>query len=76
MKVVYGKCPCGGVYENRSVEIRMTVEERPVILTDVSQGACPQCGSRVYKAETLELIESLLKKEQFGDSLQQQPIQR
>jgi len=38
----------------------MTVEEGPVILTDVSQGACPKCGSRVYKAETLERIESLM----------------
>lgn len=60
MKVMYGKCPCGGVYETRSVEVRMTVEEGPVILTDVSQGACPKCGSRVYKAETLERIESLM----------------
>lgn len=68
MKVVYGKCPCSGVYETRSVEVRMTFGERHVVLTDVSQGACPQCGSRVYKAETLERIESLMKKEQFGDS--------
>jgi YgiT-type zinc finger domain-containing protein len=57
----YGRCPCGGQYENRAVEVRMTVNEKIVVLTDVPQGACPNCGSRVYKAETLERIESLMK---------------
>jgi YgiT-type zinc finger domain-containing protein len=76
MKVVYGKCPCGGVYETRLVDIRMTVGEQLVVLTDISQGACPHCGSRVYKAVTLERIESLMKKELFGDSPQQHSIQR
>lgn len=32
-----------------------------VVLTDVPQGACPNCGSRVYKAEVLERIETLMK---------------
>ncbi|MBX7100707.1 MAG: YgiT-type zinc finger protein [Myxococcaceae bacterium] len=57
----YGRCPCGGQYEHRAVEVRMTVQGKVVVLTDVPQGACPQCGSRVYKAEVLERIESLMK---------------
>ena len=61
----YGRCPCGGSYENRAVEVRMTVSGKPVVLTDVPQGACSTCGSRVYKPETLERIESLLKTKQF-----------
>ncbi len=62
----YGKCPCGGVYDNRAVEVRMTVNQKTLVLTDVPQGACPQCGSRVYKPEVLERIESLMKGKQFA----------
>ena len=61
----YGRCPCSGQYEQRFVEVRMTVKEKVVVLTDVPQGACPNCGSRVYKAETLERIESLMKSERI-----------
>ena len=57
----WGRCPCGGTYEQRMVEINMNVEGRPVKLTDVPQGACPQCGSRVYKAEMLARIEATMK---------------
>jgi len=57
----YGRCPCGGTYDNRSVEVRLTVGGKVVVLTDVPQGACPNCGSRVYKAEVLERIETLMK---------------
>ncbi len=57
----YGRCPCGGAYDNRSVEVRLTVNGKVVVLTDVPQGACPNCGSRVYKAEVLERIETLMK---------------
>ena len=56
----YGTCPCTGVYEPRRVEVRMTVGEQAVVLTDVPQGACPQCGSRVYKALVLQVLEHLL----------------
>ena len=59
----WGRCPCGGTYEQRVVEINMTVEGKPVKLTDVLQGACPNCGSRVYKAEMLARIEAVLKNE-------------
>jgi YgiT-type zinc finger domain-containing protein len=57
----YGACPCGGVYEPRMVEVRMTIEDEVVVLTDVPQGACPDCGSRVYKAGMLEGIEALMR---------------
>jgi len=53
----YGRCPCGGSYELRPVEVRMQVDSEMVVLTDVPQGACPQCGGRVYKADILEALE-------------------
>jgi YgiT-type zinc finger domain-containing protein len=56
----YGRCPCGGVYEQRFVEVRMTVAGQAILLEDVPQGACPSCGSRVYKAIRLEGIEALM----------------
>ena len=61
----YGRCPCSGAYDNRFVEVRMTVASKVVVLTAVPQGACPLCGSRVYKAEVLERIESLMKGSRF-----------
>jgi hypothetical protein len=39
----------------------MTVDGAPIDLRDVSQGACPDCGSRVYKAALLAQIERLMK---------------
>ena len=38
---------------------------RAVVLTQVPQGACPMCGSRVYKTEVLTRIEALMKAERF-----------
>lgn len=43
----------------------MNVNGKTVVLTGVPQGACMMCGSRVYKAEVLERIESLMKGEPF-----------
>jgi YgiT-type zinc finger domain-containing protein len=60
-KPLYGRCPCSGSYQGRSVEVRLTVNGKVVVLTNVPQGACPNCGSRVYKGEVLERIESLMK---------------
>jgi YgiT-type zinc finger domain-containing protein len=57
----YGQCPCGGTYEQRSVEVSMTVAGEHVVLPDVPQGACPVCGSRVYKAATLAAIEDVMR---------------
>jgi YgiT-type zinc finger domain-containing protein len=53
------------VYQRRFVEVRMNVKGKPVVLTNVPQGACPQCGSRVYKSEVLERLESLMKGAQY-----------
>ncbi len=60
----YGRCPCSGVYDNRLVEVRLKLKERVIVLTEVPQGACPNCGSRVYKAEVLNRIELLMKGQQ------------
>jgi len=47
----------------------MTVDGNPVKLTDVLQGACPNCGSRVYKAETLARIEAVMRNETLDRQL-------
>jgi YgiT-type zinc finger domain-containing protein len=65
----WGRCPCGGQYEHRLIEVNMTVEGRRITLTDVPQGACPICGSRVYKAETLARIEGVMKNETLDRKL-------
>ena len=65
----WGRCPCRGQYEDRRVEVNMTVEGRRVTLKDVPQGVCPDCGSRVYKAETLARIEATMKNEPLDRQL-------
>lgn len=65
MYLDYGRCPCSGVYERRFVEVRMNVGSKVVVLTGVPQGACRACGSRVYKTDILERIESLMKGERY-----------
>jgi hypothetical protein len=47
----------------------MTVDGELVVLTDIPQGACPNCGSRVYKSEMLERIEDVLKGVAFDGRL-------
>ena len=59
--VNWGACPCGGTYEHRAVEIKMTVNGQQVVLKDVFQGVCPNCGSRVYKSDQLQRIEETMK---------------
>jgi hypothetical protein len=54
----YGRCTCGGVFEKRFVEIQMGPAERKVVWRGMAQGACPNCGARVYKMFLLELIET------------------
>ena len=51
----------GNAHLEANMIVRLTVNAKVVVLTDVPQGACPNCGSRVYKAEVLERIESLMK---------------
>ncbi len=53
------RCPCGGHYEARRVEVRFARGGEPRVVADVEQGACPKCGSRVYSVETLERLEAL-----------------
>ncbi len=69
MALDYGTCPCTGNYEKRSVEVRMTVEGKIVVLNDVPQGACQLCGSRVYKTDLLEYIEATMKRRQINIKL-------
>jgi hypothetical protein len=56
----YGRCPCGGAYEPQKVQVDMTDRAEDVRLPDVAQGRCPECGSRVYKAVMVELLEALM----------------
>ena len=55
----YGRCGCGGTFEPHKVEVRLTLGDESIVLPEVPQGACALCGSRVYKAEVLELIEAI-----------------
>jgi YgiT-type zinc finger domain-containing protein len=55
----YGECFCKEIYTSQLVDIRMTVDEKLVVLQNVPQGNCPGCGSRVYTASTLETIEAV-----------------
>jgi hypothetical protein len=38
----------------------MVVDGEPIVLEHVPQGACPLCGSRVYKTAVLEQIEAIM----------------
>jgi YgiT-type zinc finger domain-containing protein len=55
---VFGMCPCGGLYEERRIEVTFGGDDPAQILTDIPQGVCPSCGGQVYKAETLERVEA------------------
>jgi len=61
----WGRCPCGGTYEHHLTDVRMTVAGEALTLSDVPQGRCPSCGSRVYKAESIARVEETMK----GDPL-------
>ena len=64
MSFDFGKCPCGGgKYKVGSVTVRMTVQGRQIEMLDVAQGSCSTCTSRVYKADTLRRIESVMRAE-------------
>jgi YgiT-type zinc finger domain-containing protein len=59
----YGICPCGGTYEERTVEVRLTNRAGDgVTLPEIPQGACPVCGSRVYKLAVLQRIEAAMRR--------------
>ncbi len=57
----YGVCPCTGQYQKLTIEVRLTVNDKPIVLENVPQGVCPLCGSRVYKAQVLEYIEATMR---------------
>ncbi len=54
-----GRCPCGGSYQDREVEIQLrnADDSQTFTLSGVAQGVCPKCGSRVYTSATLRRIE-------------------
>jgi hypothetical protein len=39
----------------------MNVHQKPVVMSGVRQGACARCGSRVYKASTLQMLEDAMR---------------
>jgi YgiT-type zinc finger domain-containing protein len=53
----FGRCLCGGSYELRLVEVAF--HDRDVVLTEVPQGHCPGCGSRIFKAGVLDCLDRL-----------------
>ena len=70
----WGACPCGGHYEPRNIEVPMTLGDRHITLTDVPQGACPRCGSRVYKAGHLARLEATMYREPIDPVLARTPF--
>ncbi|MEU5958603.1 hypothetical protein [Streptomyces sp. NPDC047525] len=56
--VWYGRCPCGGAYRDRSIDVPIRSTTFPLVITDVGQGSCLLCDSRVYKASTLLMVEA------------------
>ena len=73
----YGRCPYDqAAYEARTVEVRPSaggpvthLTDTSQILLDVSQGYCPVCRSRVYKAGILARIEAVMKGESDDPAL-------
>ncbi len=58
--IAFGRCPCGGSYETRMIEVRVSSGGTVHVVTGVPQGACPACGSRIYKAHVLARLEALM----------------
>lgn len=54
-----GRCPCGGDFSDRVVEVRFAAQGSvpPLELEAVPQGCCETCGSRVYHASVLNRLE-------------------
>jgi hypothetical protein len=57
----YGSCACGGRYGVRQVEVRFVTGSGTLELRPVPQGACGQCGGRVYKLAELAALEGMMK---------------
>jgi YgiT-type zinc finger domain-containing protein len=56
-----GRCPCGGMFDRRLFEVTLRPGDREVVCSDVPIGVCPDCGGRVYNANTLALLEAVLR---------------
>jgi hypothetical protein len=65
----FGRCPCGGRFETKVVDISIAAPTGPVRLSDVPQGHCPNCQSRVYRPEMLAHIENVyrMSRRSFGE---------
>jgi YgiT-type zinc finger domain-containing protein len=59
--IVHLDCPCGGVYEQLHVSVTFETDGRAVMLPAVPQGRCAHCGSLVYPAAALQMIEAAYK---------------
>ncbi|MBZ4018594.1 hypothetical protein [Streptomyces purpurogeneiscleroticus] len=58
----YGRCPCGGVYEEHLLEVQVVDPQGTEhLLTKVPQGRCATCAMRVYKLAVLQRIEGVCK---------------
>ncbi len=58
----YGRCPCGGLYMERRVKIRVVDPQGTEhLLTKVPQGCCVTCSMRVYKLAVLQRIERVYR---------------
>lgn len=57
----YGRCPCGGQYETRLVEVNMSTaaSAEDIHIERIGQGRCTRCDSRVYKAAVVVDLEAL-----------------
>ena len=68
MAFSYNGCPCGGTFESRFIDVTFRQFNPPVKLARVPQGVCPKCGSRVYKAEIMDLLESVMRGKRQRDT--------
>jgi hypothetical protein len=59
----FGTCACGGAFEARVVAVTapQTGRKKGAQLLEVEQGVCPSCGSRVYKARSLQSVEAAFR---------------
>jgi hypothetical protein len=56
----FGKCPCTmGRLKSQRVEVRMAFRGRRLTLPGVLQGKCSQCGTTVYRPQTLARLETI-----------------
>ena len=59
----FGTCACGGSFEGQVVAITAprAGRRKAAHLLEVEEGVCPICGSRVYKAQSLQTVEAAFR---------------